>query len=302
MKEKLLKEYINGDFKVFSYEFGGRIIKPLKENAKFEFPNAMDVCITKECDNGCPFCYNNSNKSGKHVDLETFKKIIGTYDGCEIAVGGGDVFTHPNLTEILEFCKERQIYPSLTINQNHLKKYKDKIIEYLQKDLIKSIGLSLINPSKWDEELYREISKTKEESITIHVIAGLLDLSYIPAIKGKKILILGYKDLGRGKGKYPAENIEWLKYDWLDTLKTKCPMIIFDNLAIEQLGIKERFTEEDWSAVYQGDDGNGTMYLDLVDNWFGVSSIVEGDQQIPLDTNKWIKEIYEILTHNTLQK
>lgn len=295
--EQNIKTYLNGDFEVSFFNLGSRVIKPInpdKKDGKFEFPNAIDTCITRYCDNGCSFCYNNSTISGKHCDVNLFKEIISTYKGGEIAIGGGDTFSHPNLTEMLEFCKEKGIFASLTVNQNHLRKHKDQILDYFSKDLMKSIGISMTDPSTWDEELYLEISKAKKQGVTIHVIAGLLDDSYFKALTGKKILILGYKNIGRGEGKIPTGYIEWLKEEWLTILRYKCNPIIFDNLAVDQLSVKERFNPEEWGMIYQGDDGNGTMYLDLVEGWFGKSSIVGNDEKLPL-TSKNIGELYQIL-------
>lgn len=289
--EKLLKKYENGDFTVYIYSLGSRVLEPHGDNPKMSFPNCMDVCITKYCDNNCPFCYNDSTTKKGHADVESFKKLIGTFKGGEIAIGGGDAFTHPDLEEMLRFCKDRDIFVSMTINQNHLKRHKDAILRYFKEDLIKSIGISMTNPATWDEEIYQEIANAKEEGVTIHVIAGLIDMTYFPVLKGKKILILGYKSLGRAKDTHPVTNIEWLRYIWLPVLRYKCKKIIFDNLAIDQLHIKEYFNDEDWNIVYQGDDGDGTMYLDLVDKWYGISSIVEDDKKIPL-TESTIEELY----------
>lgn len=295
-KEEKIKTYLNGNFEVSFFNQGGRIIKPLCKNpGRMSFPNGMDVCITKECDNNCPFCYNSSNVNGKHCDVELFENLISTYTGGEIALGGGDIFTHPDLERMLVFCKDRDIFVSITVNQNHLSRYKDRIIDLLHRNLIKGIGVSLINPDKWDENLYKEIESQKESCITIHVIAGILDTTYFKVLKGKKVLILGYKDLGRGKGNIPTGFIEWLKDEWLDTMQYLCRRIIFDNLAIKQLDIKSRFKKEDWEMIYQGDDGDGSMYIDLVDSWYGESSIVEGSKRHPLQVNNTIKQLYDML-------
>lgn len=290
-----VKEYKNGDYHVIFTSLGSRIIIPTKENGKFDFPNGIDICITKECDNGCPFCYNNSTRSGKHSSFELFKKLLSTYNGGEIAIGGGDAFNHPDIDDMLNFCKEKGIFVSMTVNQNHLKRHKDKILRYFKEDLLECIGISLIDPSTWDEDLYQEINNAKEEGVTIHTIAGILDNTFYRVLKDKKLLILGYKDLGRGKGNMPTWNIEWLKGEGLDILQYKCKKIIFDNLAIDQLEIKNRFAEEDWDIIYQGDDGVGSMYLDLVDLWYGKSSIIDEKEEIPLviDESTTIESLYK---------
>lgn len=298
MTEKIVKNYVNGNYQIQFTDKGGEIIKPLKDNpGRMKFPNSMDVCITKQCDNGCPFCYNNSNINGKHASVEVFKRLIGTYTGGEIALGGGNVFVHPQLEEILQFCKEKEIFVAPTINQNHLKKYKDQILDLFKRNLIQGIDISLTNPDTWDEETYQEIANGREEDVVVHVIAGLVSNKYFKVLRNKKVLILGYKDLGRGKGSMPTGFIERLKAEWLDILQYKCRVIIFDNLAVEQLDIKSRFTPEEWSVVYLGEDGNGSMYLDLVDMWCGISSIVEGDMQkkINITENTTIESLYSLL-------
>ena len=205
MTEKIVKNYVNGDYQIQFTDRGGEIIKPLKDNpGRMKFPNSMDVCITKQCDNGCPFCYNNSNINGKHASVEVFKKLIGTYTGGEIALGGGNVFVHPQLEEILQFCKEREIFVAPTINQNHLKKYKDQILDLFKRNLIQGIDISLTNPGTWEEETYQEIANGREEDVVVHVIAGLVSNKYFKVLRNKKVLILGYKDLGRGKGNMPT--------------------------------------------------------------------------------------------------
>ena len=298
MEEKIIKDYINGNYRIQFTDRGGEVITPLVENpGRMKFPNSMDVCITKKCDNGCSFCYNNSNINGKHADVEVFKRLIGTFTGAEIALGGGDVFTHPQLEEILYFCKEKEIMVAPTINQNHLKRYKDKILDLFNRDLIQGIDISLVNPNTWDEDTYQEIAKGREEDVVIHVIAGLVNNSYFKVLKDKKVLILGYKDLGRGKGNMPTGFIYRLKAEWLDILRYKCRLIIFDNLAVEQLDIKNILTPEEWNVVYLGEDGNGSMYLDLVDMWCGISSVVEGNlrKEIKITENTTIESLYSQL-------
>ena len=50
-------------------------------------------------------------------------------------------------------------------------------------------------------------------------------------------------------------------------------IISFDNLAIEQLAVKDHFTEAGWKEFYMGDDGHFTMYYDAVKDEYAISSI-----------------------------
>ena len=46
----------------------------------------------------------------------------------------------------------------------------------------------------------------------------------------------------------------------------------FDNLAIEQLRIKEFLPEDEWENLYMGDEGQHSMYIDAVRGEFARTS------------------------------
>jgi hypothetical protein len=58
-------------------------------------------------------------------------------------------------------------------------------------------------------------------------------------------------------------------------LKCWFPLVSFDNLALEQLNIKDKVSPNEWERSYMGDDGSFTMYVDLVKEQYAVSSISE---------------------------
>jgi hypothetical protein len=49
-------------------------------------------------------------------------------------------------------------------------------------------------------------------------------------------------------------------------------LLVFDNLAVQQLDVVRFFTPEHWAEMYMGDDGQFTMYFDLVKREFAESS------------------------------
>ena len=115
----------------------------------------------------------------------------------------------------------------------------------------------------------------------IHVINGLITMDKLQymAHKGLKILILGYKEFRRGKALYERENVQinLLKsafYDMLPVVVNECwfDCVSFDNLAIEQLDPKRVMSDEKWDEFYMGNDGQFTMYVDLVEKQFSKSS------------------------------
>ena len=88
----------------------------------------------------------------------------------------------------------------------------------------------------------------------------------------RKILVLGFKQFGRGasytlpdldKTKEVVERI-LARQKGLFTGEVR-KVIAFDNLAIEQLGIKSLLPKEEWDTFYQGDEFTASMYVDAVE-------------------------------------
>ena len=75
-----------------------------------------DLCfeIIQTCPNECKFCSSNSSKNKKTIiSLEQFKRTIEYFikhGGIEeISISGGEPFLHPDLVEMVKFCKEKYI-------------------------------------------------------------------------------------------------------------------------------------------------------------------------------------------------
>ncbi len=75
-----------------------------------------DLCfeVIHTCPNNCKFCSSNSSiNATKIISLETFKKTINHFmknGGIEeISISGGEPFLHPDLMEMVRFCKSLNI-------------------------------------------------------------------------------------------------------------------------------------------------------------------------------------------------
>ena len=75
-----------------------------------------DLCfeIIQTCPNKCKFCSSNSSKDKTTIiTLEDFKKPVMyfiTHGGIgEISISGGEPFLHPDLFEMIKFCKDNGI-------------------------------------------------------------------------------------------------------------------------------------------------------------------------------------------------
>lgn len=243
---------------------------------------SMDIKITNYCDMGCPMCHENSTTEGKHADILGPSFLDKLHPYTELALGGGNPLSHPDLYEFLQRCKEREFIPSMTVNQTHFLKHYDLIKQLVDEKLIYGLGISLGNPT---DEFIAKV-KTIPNAV-IHIINGLVSLEQLYKLKDKdlKVLILGYKVFRRGEALYDQEGllIEMRKTRMYHTLPQMVEenwfkVLSFDNLAIEQLDPKRLMEEDEWNEFYMGDDGIGdgftsaSMYVDMVERKYAKNS------------------------------
>ena len=113
----------NGNYMMFiDLETGTKIRKNNLDCFIPEKPESMDIKITNKCDMGCAFCHENSTPDGLHGDILNLKFIETLLPYTELALGGGNPLTHPDLIPFLEKCKALKLIPSMTINQVHFMK------------------------------------------------------------------------------------------------------------------------------------------------------------------------------------
>lgn len=167
---------------------------------------------------------------------------------------------------------------NMTVNQIHFERYFDTIKDWIDKKLIYGLGISLRKPT------YEFIDMVKQiPNAVIHVINGIVSMPDLDTLAGNglKILILGYKNLRRGESYYESHNEsvlglqedlnrylfpEIIGHSWFD-------VVSFDNLAIEQLHVKEHMSKEEWNSFFMGEDGDYTFYIDMVEGMFAKDSL-----------------------------
>lgn len=261
-----------------------------------EYPESMDINLTQKCNGGCPYCYAECTPDGKHGDIMNAKFIDTLMPYTETALQVNDL-SHPDLVPFLQKLKSKKVFPSITVNQIHFEQKEDIIADLINKQLIYGLGVSLKNPSP---EFIKKAQKYP--NLVVHTIVAITTPNdYVKLInKGLKVLILGFKNKGRGNA-YREKNLKAINYNlnWLrDNIQIMIehgwyPVLSFDNLALKQLDIKNIISPEKWNKFYMGDEGTSSMFVDLVDGTFGKSSLVPKSEMMPIKDD--VKEMFKIV-------
>lgn len=284
---ELLGRYKNGNVITTIYSDGTKERFTYDDEFYPAFAENMDIKICNRCDRGCRHCHEGSTPDGKLGDIMNEKFIDTLHPYQECALGGGNILEHPDLIPFLYKLKDKRVVPNITLNQKHFEENIELVDDLISKKLIYGLGISLENPTT------EFIEKVKRfPNAVIHVINGVVNPVRMEAMYNQnlKLLILGYKYLRRGvswmkKAHADIVTNQWWLYKHLSDLIDKFTVVSFDNLAIEQLAIKERwneFSDRPWDEFYAGDDGMNTYYIDMVDRKFARSSTADFDKRYDL--------------------
>ena len=282
----LIAKYKNGNYTVSLYDDGTKIKESIDDFFFSLFPDSIDLKITNRCDLCCPMCHENSTKDGLHAVLEA-EFLNSLTSGTELAIGGGNPLTHPNIVEFLSRMKSRGVICNMTINEHHLKKEMERVIRLMDNGLIHGVGVSVFSADKVTVDFLQH------KGAVAHLIAGLVTPPLINRLKDRRVLFLGYKRRGRGSDYYSPEigrKIEWLR-GVLPRLLSHFESVSFDNLALNQLGVKDLLSPEEYDLYYMGEDGESSMYIDLVKRRFAISSTSEVFYPIESTAEEMLKRI-----------
>jgi organic radical activating enzyme len=153
---KLIALYQNGNYTVKLYSDGTKVKTTKDDKFIASFPDSMDLKITDYCDMNCPMCHEKSSVNGKHGNLnEDFLSTLKR--GTELAIGGGNPLSHPDLIPFLKRMKDQKIVVSMTVNQKHF----ERLLGLIQKDKVVFGGNSdsqaqRIEPTVMDNVLFSD--------------------------------------------------------------------------------------------------------------------------------------------------
>jgi len=296
--------YLNGNYLVkyssYSNTFYGVSKRALRvgEELRSEFPDSIDLKISNRCSHGCPFCHESSTKEGDILNLEKTKEILSQLPAkpIEIAVGGGNILECLDETEdILEWLMDRGHKTRVTITLGDLmstgNSALDNRISKLLVNKVEGLGVSVSSLSgiklkknsidyfKSSLLDYTDLGKNLGygPQVVYHVIAGITpvnDIKWIIENTKGSVLVLGYKQWGRAfNNKLPdMTDLKHYLKNLIQSTTTDLASLGFDNLAIEQLGVKEMIGEDRWKKIYLGEEGTCSMYIDAVKGEFARTS------------------------------
>lgn len=303
----LIGKYQNGNYTVRIFDDGTKIRENDLDYLRPDFPESMDIKITNHCDRNCPFCHEASTLNGKHGDILNLPFINTLHPYTELAIGGGNPLSHPDLVPFLRKLKERKLIPSMTVNQVHFLQNLALLKQLTDEKLIYGLGVSYTPELVSGGKLHLNCALRRFPNAVVHVINGVISVEELKTLAGYglKLLILGYKDFRKGADNLSAnhEKIQVRQkelYDMLPEIINKewFKVVSFDNLAIRQLDVKRLMSEEAWKQFYMGDDGGFTMYIDAVNEEYAVSSVSNERYKLKDD----IQEMFETIRKHTCER
>lgn len=244
---KKIAQYINGGCNVSVYEDGTKI----RIGDSPDLPESIDLKITNFCDLACSFCHEDSTTIGTHADKKFIFEIMDQMQkGSEIAIGGGNPLSHPDIKEIAMYAKDLGLIPNITINALHFKN-----ILPIRK-LFYGVGIS------YNHAMRDDILKSCDSNMIHHFILGIHDPVYMFGMG--KILLLGFKKYGRSENK----TINLTNFNnFFPVICNSNKIVCFDNLALDQLNLNIKSDKR-----YMGDEGSYTMYIDAVKKQYSINS------------------------------
>ena len=287
-----IADYQNGNLHTTLMSDGTKIHTTEDDEFNPSFAESMDVHISSMCDNECPMCYANCTRFGEFGDLN-MKWINTLHPGTELAVNLNFPI-HPDFYDFANKLKDSNVVLNITVNQKHFEQHED-VIAYLYKyHLINGIGISLTNATN---EFVAKVKKYR--NAVIHVINGIFSPDDFKVLKDNnlKLLILGYKDIGRGLQYKRRKSLKlslwqrWLNL-YIDKVFEGFKIVSFDNLALEQLNIEDKVSKEKWNTLYCGNDGDFSFFINTVSNYFSKNSL--SDIHYPIN-DKSVDDMFNII-------
>lgn len=275
--------YKNGNYTTTIYSDGSRDRVSEAEAFIPSFPESIELKITEEYEGEHPWFYSKLSEEPRNAKLmkgilDPLNKYIKAIRPLtEVTILGGHV-DHPEILDLLVFLRQRRAQTKLIVGQEYFVNNYHRIYGWKERRLIKNLGIILINSE--DQEFLNKLRDFP--GATIIVTSGIFNGEDLDNLENSDIslLIQGYVSSENNK-EYTEENSTDFEYNksWLVSCIDKEVLkavrkVSFDNLALLQLGIDDgRFTDKDkdFTDLYFGEDGEFSLYIDMVNGEFSGS-------------------------------
>lgn len=311
----------NGNYNVLFLKDGTKVRFNDLDTLIPDHPECVDLTVSTYCKNNCPFCYMSCSDKGRMLDPtspDLDKLLEEIPEGTELAVNCNslDYNTMDLFTKFLRKVEETgKFFVNVTIHEDDFMAHYESLKWFQEIGYVHGIGVSISNrvpfgdPVDKDNQIryMKELCSiiNKMENIVLHIIPRLVDFDpvgkiLIRELHSPKILMLGYKEMGRGLNLLTEKDLHDQNIRlaiWKDIVcklysqrfPTKLT-ISFDGLALQEFGIRDMVSENDFNTLYAGNEGAYSMYINFPDRKYARSSIdgVEYDWG-----DKTFKEMFE---------
>ena len=88
-------------------------------------PEILDIEISTICSKKCSFCYKTNTEKGEYMNFETFQELFNMFPKSltQIAFGLGSIIGNPELYKIMQYCRDNNVVPNITINGEEMNDY-----------------------------------------------------------------------------------------------------------------------------------------------------------------------------------
>jgi len=247
-------------------------------------PEALDMKITDFCTRGCAYCYQSSHPGGDHAqNLLQWADVIEQLGVFEVAIGGGEPMSHPQLPEFLRELRRRDIVPHVTTRDWSWLHDNDR-----RSEILKHVGRIAYSVDNL-RDTRRVLSQAEHwgiiDKITLHHVVGVtpesdfIDLLVMAHCYRVPVILLSFKAVGRGRHFEPD------RVNWKQVVHKYTRFI--GGVGIDT-GLAQQIRPDDGipSWCYHTVEGNFTMYLDAVRRIAKRSSYEEDVPEIEIAEGK----------------
>lgn len=295
-----VKDELNGDWLIQNQSSGTIVRVNFDYSAKTHkggFPQLVDLKITDFCDFGCKFCYQSSTKEGVHAKYWDSKcgisdiiDILAENNVISVALGGGEPTKHPDLIQILEKLKSKNIVVGMTTKNFDLADHPR--IEEIKK-LTNSIAVSCNSIADIGKAAELQTKLGYSIEIYVQIILELHSIDVLTRMlehcKEKRLFrvtLLGYKDFGFGSN----IKVNDMSPEWINVIKKSGVHIGVDSCLAQKWGnqLKQAGVDEKYLVA---EEGKFSCYIDAVKRIMAPSSFTS-ENIVPFSTDDELEKMF----------